>query len=280
MTNLITVVFDEELPILKTQAQSIDLYMDNDVVDQILIVVNDQDHVASKIESTWWGKFQDRVCVIPKKNFCTQFHSHGWYSQQLLKLLAAASCYNPWSLILDAKTLFVKPITKSMLFDKDLRACVGRSLPIAPVFVPAQTKTQNLFGIELPDVLSPAGVPFFFHNNTVRDLISTVENMTNQSFAEWFTQNTDLTEFILYSGFVTYKFKNFDTLYNQITASLRCMNVAHFEINVFEEKWQEIKNNPQFTTVSVHRHAWSQLTPQQQQNYRDFLSSKGLTCEH
>ena len=59
--------------------------------------------------------------------------------------------------------------------------------PIFPVFEPARLIVSKLFGIEQHDVAGPAGIPFFFENSTVRDMIKEVESRTQQKFAEIFT---------------------------------------------------------------------------------------------
>jgi hypothetical protein len=44
--------------------------------------------------------------------------------------------------------------------------------------------------------------------------------------------------------------------------------VARFE--------QKLSRMPAATTVSIHRNAWTQLTDDQQKQYRDFLASRGI----
>ena len=53
MINLITVVYDTELSLLRTQASNFDQYVDPEDISQILILVNDVDAVADQINPAW-----------------------------------------------------------------------------------------------------------------------------------------------------------------------------------------------------------------------------------
>jgi len=100
-----------------------------------------------------------------------------------------------------------------------------------------------------------------------------IESQTQQSFAEWFQNQGMLTEFILYSGWIQYKFDNFNKIYNTTYSNIIPCNLCHSEIASFDRKFKEMADA---TTVSVHRRAWSQLTPLQQTQYTDFLASRGI----
>jgi hypothetical protein len=277
MLNLITIVFADELSVLKMQAQSIDLYLDPTLIKDIRVVVNDDPAVASCIDKSWWGQFQDRVHIIPRQIYSVDFIDNGWHTQQLCKLLCAANGYNIWSMILDAKTLFVRPVVADHVFENQ-QPCVGHSLEIPSVFKNSQHTIEQLFGIKLDRQISPAGVPFIFHNSTVRNMIAHVENLTEQSFATWFQQNLAVTEFLLYSGFVIYKHKNFDHLYNQHKSQMRSINIAHCDIDQIDHKLSEMLL-PEISTVSIHRYAWAQMSTDQQQSYQDLLAQRGIACE-
>ena len=111
MLDLITVVFQPEVSYLEIQARSIDHYFSQDQIKNIYIVVNDQDSVVDLVDRSWWGKFADRVVVYPYSVFGYKNRVGGWDHQQLCKLLAAARSTCEWSVVLDAKTFFVKPFS-------------------------------------------------------------------------------------------------------------------------------------------------------------------------
>lgn len=275
MIDIITVVFQEELPVLKLQAESIDLYCQDMNLGSIYVIVNnDTDPVA--IDVNWWGARSDRVKVIPRSAWGIDYVENGWLTQQLLKLLGAANSGNTWSMILDAKTIIVQPIDLDRIFNSQDRLTWGY-FPIFPVFEPARKIVSKLFDIDLKNVAGPAGVPFFFHNSTVRSMIKDVELRTQQSFGEWFQKQGMVTEFILYSGYLEYRDTTLDVMYDQNNESgYRVCNVSHGEVELFNTKFLEMMH-PDILTVSIHRKAWAALTDIQRKAYRDFLTLHSIS---
>lgn len=266
MIDIVTVVFRDELPVLKLQAQSINLYAQD--IGRVYVVVNDESMDVSEIDLTWWGQYQDRVTVIHRRVWQINYVENGWLTQQLLKLLATELCSSEWSIVLDAKTILVQPLVK--LAEKPQ---VG-VLDIYPVFESSRKIVSDLFEIDLTQQLGPGGVPFVLNNTLTQQMIATVEKKIGQKFAEWFQQQGMVTEFILYSGFVIYRFGSFDSLYNIKENAIIPCNVCHSEVSIFDRKLKEMTTAG---TVSIHRRAWDQLTTTQQKQYTDFLNSKGIS---
>lgn len=265
MIDTVTVVFEPELDVLKWQAQSLDLFVDD--IDNVFVIVNQDQDLTSQIQQAWWGRYQDRVRIIPRSHFGSVWADHGWVSQQALKLLAAAVSTNPWAVILDAKTIFVKPFA-----ELDPRPAVGQ-LDIYPVFEPSRHIANQLFGIDLQQQLGPGGVPFIISPDQTRDMLSWIQTRTGQAFAEWFQQQGRLTEFILYSAWIQYRTGSLDQVYDVQQNKIIPCNLCHSEVGLFEHK---LKRMPDSNTVSIHRDAWRQLSASQQQQYTDFLHSRGI----
>lgn len=265
MIDLITVVFEDELATLKTQAKSIAVYGHN--IDTIFVVVNEDSALGSKIDRTWWGRWQERVQIVNRAAFGDTWSDNGWLSQQVLKLMAATVSSNEWSMILDAKTFFVRPMLE---FDKF--PAVGQ-LGIQPVFKPSQQIVNRLFEITLTKQLGPGGVPFIFNTKEVQNMVAWIEEHTKQDFVKWFQDQGILTEFILYSGWIQHQYGEFDPLYNISKSNIRPCNLCHSEVVSFDRKFNEMQSAD---TVSIHRRAWTQLTPAQQTQYTEFLVSRGI----
>jgi len=265
MIDIITVVFEDELETLKTQAQSLAVYGEN--LDTIFVVINEDTGLGSKIDRSWWGRFQEHVQVVSRQAFGTVWSDNGWVSQQALKLLTSTISSNEWSIILDAKTFFVNP-----MFNIDVKPKVGE-LEIYSVFESSRQIVNDLFGINLVKQLGPGGVPFVINNAHTREMITWIESHTQQPFAEWFQNQGMLTEFLLYSGWIQYKFGSLDLIYDTSTSIIKPCNLCHSEVAIFDTKFNQMLNA---TTISIHRRAWRQLTSQQQTQYQDFLHSKGI----
>jgi len=275
MLDIITVVFQDELDILQVQAQSIDLYCHDMGLQTIFVIVNDSDYVADQVDPAWWGSLQSQVRIIPRSSFTCQFVPNGWVSQQVLKLLASALSANTWSMVLDAKTLVSDCITADIFVTNSDQLTLGIN-PVISVFEPAAKIAGDLFGITVSHVAQPAGVPFIFNNHDVRQMIEEIERMTHDNFAEWFQQQGMLTEFVLYTAFIQYKYQDLKQVYLGRNQTKLCNNICHSELNIFDIKLQQAQDCRPLT-VGVHRNAWRQLTEQQKQSYRDYLESIGLT---
>lgn len=271
MIDIVTVVFRDELPVLKLQAESVDLYCQDMNLGLIYVIVNDNN---IEIDPQWWGSFADRVRVIPRTVWPIQYVENGWLTQQLLKLLGAANSTNTWTMVLDAKTILVQPVDLTRIFDQSDRLIWGYA-EISPVFDPARVIVSKLFDINLTSIAGPAGVPFFFHNATVRSMIKDVELRTNQVFTDWFQQQGMVTEFILYSGYLQYRDTSLDVMYNCNDQPYKICNVCHNETEIFNLKFIEMMH-PDTLTVSVHRKAWTALTDIQRKAYKDYLILHGI----
>lgn len=270
--DLVTVVFEPELPVLRAQAQSINLYCQDIGINTIYVIVNDHESVAKQIDPAWWGDLQHRVTIIPRRVFSTDFVEDGWISQQVLKTLGAAISFNTWSMTLDAKTLFVRPLRLSDLMDSQGRPQTGQ-LGIQPVFESSARIVGELFNVDVRRQLGPGGVPFLFNTRCVRAMIADIERRTGQSFPAWFQAQGEVTEFILYSGYLE-STQAMDLLYNTQRSRLVVCNICHSEVESFDRKFKEMRTS---LATSIHRNAWSRLSPEQQQQYHALLGQRGIT---
>jgi hypothetical protein len=274
MIDIITVVFEPEIPALRAQAQSLALYGQKLGIRNIYVVLNDVETIASQIDPAWWGPMANSVLVIPRTAFSTPFVENGWVSQQVLKLLAASISYNTYSMIMDAKSILVKEIDPANFISESGQIQTGL-LDVYPVFEPSRKITNELFGIDLKKQLGPGGVPFIMHNDTVRMMIAEVTMRTQTSFPIWFQTQGMLTEFILYSGFVQFLCGELTVLYSDQNKLGTQVNVSHDEVEQWVQKFSQMKQSKTFS-VSVHRTAWKNMSPLQRQEYQDLLIQRGI----
>ena len=273
--DLITVVFEPELYLLELQARSISLYIDHARIRNIYIVVNGDNHLCHNIDPRWWGKNSGKVNIIHRSFFGVDPTLDGWSSQQLYKLCAANIADSDWSMCLDAKTWFVQPLDWDQLFDDSGRAKFSNFQTI-PVFRSAQLVVEKYFDIALTQVISPGGVPFMFHTETVKDMINYIPN-----FFEFFCSNVkapnNITEFMLYSGYVIKKYQSYDTLYTgqqyyQVT------NLADWQINEFEIILSRMNAGNNLTS-SIQGRAYPILSDLQLDQWLDFLLTKHIITD-
>jgi hypothetical protein len=273
MIDICTVVFEEEIPILKIQAESVGMFCQSIGVRNIYVVLNDVETLSEKIDPAWWGPLASSVLIVPRTTFSTQWVDDGWLSQQLWKLLAASISYNHFTMVLDAKTILTKPINVPQLFDSQGRLMAGR-IPVQEVFAQSKQIVEQLFDIKMTEQLGPGGVPYFFHNDTVRALISDVTFKVRESFPTWFQKQGVLTEYLLYSGYVQFKYESLDSLYG-LSSGVAPRNLCHSDMHQADKLFEQFKH-PEVTSVGIHRKAWQQLTPAQKTQYRMLLIDRGI----
>jgi hypothetical protein len=273
MIDIITVVFREEIPILKVQAESVAKYCRNIGIRNIYVVVNDDEETIHEIDAGWWGELANHVLVIPRSAFGTEFVEHGWVSQQALKILTAGMSYNTWSMVLDAKTVFVRELNLADVIDETGRARTG-TMPVYPVFEPSRLIINQTYDINLTWQLGPGGVPFFFQNDVARLMIADTTFRVGKSFPRWFQIQGKLTEFLLYSGYLQYRFGGPETFYTA-AGKWKPVNIAHNEVERFDDKLKSMQE-PDTLTVSIHRDAWKALTEDQRQQFQFLLIDRGV----
>lgn len=261
MIDLITVVFREDVPLLKFQAKSIDTYVD--CVDNIYVIVNDKSDVLTLIDKTWWGSYSNKVSIILAESLAPMPDLAGWSTQQLYKLLGGAQAKSPYAMILDAKTWFVKKLEYNKLFENN--KINFQPLPVQEVFTSAKLYAEKIYNVQIPNIIGPAGPPFIFNVADLNEMIADLENQFNESFYSFFTRSlrtpTDLTEFILYTGFIIKKYGSLDNCYNN-KQYYRIINISHDEIKKLDISFDQMKSNSNLT-ISVHRRIYPQLTDQQ-----------------
>jgi hypothetical protein len=266
--NLLTVVFSPEVPLLKIQAQSVDLYVDN--VGEILVIVNDD--VTANIDTAWWGRYQHRVCIKHYSDYGITQMSSGWDQQQCCKLMGAATFRDP-VLILDAKTWFVQRVEHDLLFDKQGRARF-RPIPIPEVFQDGWRFLCDCFGEHKdPVMVGPGGVPFVMFPDIVKNLIDHVELHNDSNFVDWFCQHVMypdfITEFNLYSFYLCYRYGSYDLFYSD-DQHYCAVNVAPWQETEIDTLLEEMKDYKTLT-VSIHRDAQDKLPREKMESWKSWL---------
>ena len=63
MIDIVTVVFEPEISVLRAQAQSLALYGQKLGIRNIYVVLNDVETIAAQIDPAWWGPLANSVLV-------------------------------------------------------------------------------------------------------------------------------------------------------------------------------------------------------------------------
>lgn len=277
MIDLITIVFQQELCLLEIQARSIERYIDSNRINKIFVVVNDRDKVCEQINLSWYGSNSRKVQVIPRSHWGHKETLPGWESQQLYKLLAAESADSEWSMCLDSKTWFVQPLNWNKLFTENNQVHF-KTQPTIPVFATAETSLNKLLNIKLPGIIGPAGVPFMFHTSTVKEMFDHLQSITGKKFIDFFAEYLlvpyQITEFMLYSAFVYFKYQTFDSLYNPYQY-YKVTNLADWQLDQFDKILSDMSDERNLT-ASIQGRAYPHLSDQQLNTWCQFLETRML----
>jgi len=280
MIDLITVVFEQEIPLIKIQARSIDLYVPPELIGSIYIIINDHKNICDLIDNSWWGKHQQKTRILHYSDFSLYpKNMHGWYSQQLLKLLAAAQAQNNYSYVLDAKTWFIKHILSWFLFDSQGKAH-AELMPLFDGFKSTQPFLSEFYSKIYTNLIGPGGVPFPFHTQSLHSMINDIEKKTNKHFDEFFCETIQIpdkiTEFTLYSAYVLSQ-NSFDKLYTY-RQPYKVVNIADFQVNEFDKLLAEMQLQTTLT-ASIHKNLYPNLSQTQFINWCNFLVEKKLLLD-
>ena len=271
LVDIVTVVFDQEIYLLEWQAKSINKFLKPEEINEIIIVDNGSQ--TCRPTPDWYGKFKSKVRILNHGNLGLKVMPHldGWRTQQLCKILSASQSTCDYSLILDAKTLFAKETCISNFFDNH-KPAVG-TIAVSEYWEDAKQYLEQYFNIAINNALGPGGVPFFFHSDTLREMINHIPD-----FNTWFQNNlyeqthphrTKVTEFMLYNAFVLFRYGNYDSLYSTEKMTIQPFNVADWQVDEFENIF-----NVDADTISVAEKTKTLLTNEQLSRWEAFLDDK------
>jgi hypothetical protein len=265
----VTVVFRDELDMLQAQASSLARYWHADGI--INVIVNDNKDIIKEIDKAWWGPLKDRVRIDCRGPVMEHSQLSGWVTQQMLKLACCANSQATWSMVLDAKTVFVRDFNPEDYFDEFGRVMTVH-LPIQPVFEPSRKIINELFDIEMTRVAGPGGVPHWIHSESTRELLQYVEEKTGRRLYEFWQDNGMLTEFMLHSGYIQHRYGSLNHFYSDLQY-FSVINISHDEVDQFDRKFL-LMEDPPTLAVSIHRNA--KLTNGQWTKFEDFLRRRGV----
>jgi len=270
--DLLTVVYRDELNLLKTQAYSISYYL-LDEIQNIYVILNDDTLLHSDIETFWWGYHQDKVSVFHRNEFgyYPSPHLKGWYTQQVCKILGTAHAESNWCMILDAKTWFIRPFETSEVFDPYGRARFAIWDISHNYWDCGIEYLKKHYNIPRLDWISPAGVPFLASTHEMKQMI-----LHEPDFVSWFDNNCEfnrngITEFLCYSAWIT-KQGNFNNLYTG-EQFIEVANLADYDVPNFNVWWKKVhKENT--LTASVHPRAYKLLDKDQRRAWDEFVKER------
>lgn len=225
--DIVTVCFDDDLPLMWLQARSLRLFMDQRAINRIHLISNSNSpEFEIALRGTVlpeYGYLRERVSIRHVSEYFPDSFVHGgWETQQVIKLLVSRHVSTDHYLILDAKNHFIRPTTLRSFFTEDGRAI---SVMSPHGFTDRLNAGRRLFGLE--NVTSefptmPVTTPYVAFTSMIREMIEEIETQHGCPFHQTFLEHR-LAEFHLIFSYLcktnsVEKFYAFD--HDQATVSI------------------------------------------------------------
>jgi len=217
--SFVTVVFEEELPLLQLQARSMSLYLDPDAVEELVVIDNSTRGMPGRVHDAvlrGYGGLADAVRVLRPRDICRVPGTIGWRSQQVLKLSVAGRLTSERFVVLDAKNHFIDTAGAGLFVAPDGRGRVTAHSYERHALRPALEHVLVYLGLEPSDhvgCFTGTVTPFTFDAALVVSMMQDIERRSRRSFADEFVANA-LTEFFLYSGWLLSTGRSFEDVYD------------------------------------------------------------------
>ena len=283
--SFVTVVFEEEISLLKLQARSISKFLDLSFVERIILVVNGRNQLAvfesitSKVLLEY-GNAAHLVKVISGHDVEPgALNESGWHSQQALKLAISAFITTDYYVALDSKNHFIKPASRLSFFSQDGKALYSEQ-DFRVLMSEHYRNSMKLFGNDGAAHINsslPTTTPFVFLTKAVREMREVLQTKGMVSFTEM-VLHLPRTEFLAYYSYLLYR-RSVDDLYvvgNSYVATLWRMHVE--DPGLFADALRHAKNDSVFV-FGVHRYARQAMTFSQKLLIADLWRSVGLVQE-
>lgn len=303
--DFVTVTFGEELGLLQVQARSFALFMPDQLVKNILIIVNEantQGVYTAIVENIvpFYGVHAPKVRVLHRFEVSGKhtFMHRGWISQQVLKLMAAHHVASDDYVILDTKNHFVRPVTDRDFFagsHKLKHRCVnlmyGKRSKWVSWFLPPRRKklsrrfrgSMQYFGLnptEFAENSVPKTTPFPMSTELVRDLINHIEEREKEPFPAWFESYFEATEFYLLQSYAAFRGQSFHNLYQPSkTGVMALYPEAKKRLSQLGQTLARVEDDGSYFCLGVHRKLATCLSNRQKRLLTDFWRRRGLIGE-
>lgn len=207
--DIVTIVFQQEIFLLKLQAISIQKCFQPQDINRIFIVVNElaPEVTYSALSNEVLPEYGDlisKIEIIPAHRLMRpHVAASGWITQQALKLLAARIVSTDFYMVLDAKNHFVQPVSLGTFLDTKSGKARSNRIRKHGSLDTALEGSLEYFGVSRGDYSLPATTPFLLKTVIVRQMIEFIEDREGIHFDDFMVkQKNSITEFFLYNAYL------------------------------------------------------------------------------
>jgi len=224
--DFVVVACSRDFELLKLQARSVARFLDPDLVNQFIVIINDSDpHFATQVRNIVpeYGRLQDCVVILDYTAvvFTTDLASNSeyyecrdWMSAQVARLLISRMITSDWYINLDCKNICIAPVNKNMFFRNNRAREIGRLPNTTTVKTRAHDWWANsceYFEFDGKSIdAQHCYSPFVFSTIQVQYLINHINNKTNtpltyhlaNGYWNWEIQNKEMADISLYCAWL------------------------------------------------------------------------------
>jgi hypothetical protein len=258
--DFVTICFIEDLPQLKLQASSMNLYLKDFPVDRIIVVVNGwfnkcRNYLEEQVRPCY-GRLADKVEIIPSTDLIKPMPiADGYYSQQLIKLLISNHLTAEDYCMLDAKNFLTREWKINDIYQ-------GNKLPFRHFDLLGgwEEHCKNSFayyGLDYKEhewarLLTPFFAP-----------VSVVRCIANDTNLIEFTKSGLFTEFFMMQAYIIKHHGSVEHFYHickdDFIGGIWNMDVEHVNQNNVARKFM-LEKGPDVICSGIHRKAFSHLS--------------------
>jgi hypothetical protein len=276
---LVTVVFEDELPLLQLQAASLRRFAPSPMLEKIVVVANSHDaRFVQRLRGCvqWYGDSAPLVTILDLSDFPQLPKTVGWFSQQLLKLLVARHVRTERYVVLDPKTHLIAPLTDAFLEHGDGRANMMDYPYTTHTLRPYLERTLRYLHLEPDQYIQKfpsSAPPFIMYTDVTNDLIDSIGRCSGRPFEEEFISQK-LTEFFLYSAWVVKKFGSIEKLYSY--SNLYSPTIWEHKVEISEIKEELAHGVGRSPFINIHRRSIFKMKDSGLEYIAELWTSAGL----
>ena len=277
-----TVIYKEELNILRAQARSFAVHLSPTMVRNIFLVINDFDLTADDLVEIvdLYGPLSARVRILDRAVVAPKMYAktHGWWGQQIVKLRLCQHATSRYVIILDSKNHFIRPVSPDHFVTRD-----GRIMTSLVSYVNnAEDHCRGSFAYFGMDAtpyigaLPPSITPITLRREIVLQMIEFIEKRANTNFEVEFLKHSNTTEFILYYAFLIFCGRTIETEYVVVEPQVATLFLDKVrDENRFDSiMFQACRRSP--IAFGIHRAAVRELTAHQIGRILELWKATGL----
>lgn len=278
----VTIAYLNDIGFMHLQARSMCRYVPRDLIAEIIVVEN----TPPKLPDIWrerlrksYGPLRDLVRFISASSIAKiPLNTAGWFSQQVLKLMAAKVVTAPAYLLLDAKNHFIFPLTRAHMeaAGKPRMFTHGyQTHPLKRYLEPI----LKYFDLPLDHVkrMLPTTPPFYIPTALAREVIQTIAAHEKRDFEQVFLKSkVRFTEFFLLGAYILHKKCRFEDYYDLSGGNFSCIwkEMAPHDNTVSNEIARSEQRQAPF--FAVHRASFHLLSDKSRTNIAQFWHRRQL----